>query len=304
MDDLHDPSPEFLRFLEWQTRSELRRRARFGPHPARRPRGLRLVRTAALVAFSLCSGAGALYALERIQGSRELEVLVEGNRLRGEFTERRVEAARERLAALEQRHREGFVALGEVRSAEAQLAELELAGRHLALDHEELLAAGRRPDRRPSAPPVGGRDFVREHLVLDRDLAQLRVERRQEDTQAATLRHEAGATSWSDPARARLGELLARAELERLDRQLALRAEFRAGLLDAATCERRAMALDVEHQRTELEARADLTRRELERVEVLEEAGSLAGRSAPLREELERIELELRLTELQLESLR
>ena len=36
MNDVHDPSPEFLQHLEWQTRTELRRKERFAPPKPRK----------------------------------------------------------------------------------------------------------------------------------------------------------------------------------------------------------------------------------------------------------------------------
>ena len=66
-------------------RAELRRSERFEPLP----RVLRVARVAALVLVSLFAGGGAAFAVERIQESREIELLLQRNRLRVELAERR-----------------------------------------------------------------------------------------------------------------------------------------------------------------------------------------------------------------------
>ena len=70
----HEPDSQFVEHLEWQIRSSLRRRDRFAlPVPSG---ALRVARTAALVLLSLMGGAGAVVAAERIQDSRERELLL------------------------------------------------------------------------------------------------------------------------------------------------------------------------------------------------------------------------------------
>ena len=88
MESIHEPSPEFTRFLEWQTRTELRREARFRPVRRRAPILARWTQMAALVLFSVVLGGGAVYAMERLEDSRAVEVLIERNRLETELAER------------------------------------------------------------------------------------------------------------------------------------------------------------------------------------------------------------------------
>ena len=56
----HEPDPDFTRFLEWQTRTEVRRRARFAVPPRSLPHLPRWARVAALVCLSLFAGGSGI----------------------------------------------------------------------------------------------------------------------------------------------------------------------------------------------------------------------------------------------------
>ncbi len=304
MNDLHEASPEFLRHLEWQTRTELRRRERFAA-PAKRTSGLlRLFRSAALVLASLTVGASAVLAVERLQDSRELEVRLERNRVRVELAERRVASAEEQLEAQRLRHEQGQVPQEGPRDAEQRLVGFVLERDHLRLEREELNAARSAPDLRLSAPLVGPRDFVSEHLRLDQAHATRVADLLGEAAAVSDLHAQEGLVSSTSHARVRREAESAANVVQRLDERLALRADFVLGRLDAATCERQDLVTGAEHRRRELDAMLVHLRRELERAEQLEAAGFAAGESGPLGLELEALEVELQLIDLELELLR
>jgi len=304
MNDLHEPSPEFLNHLEWQTRTELRRRQRFAPVARRLPRLARLARSAALVLLSLSVGASAVLAVGRLQDSRELGVRLEGNRVLVELAERRVTAAQEQVEVQRLRYEEGLVSVASARDAEQRLAGMVLERDHLRLDREELNAARRVPDLRLSAPLVGPRDFVSEHLRLDRAHAASAAEHLEEDQELIQRRYEQGFASSTTVDQARRDAEVVHAEVERHDERLALRADFLLGRMDAESCERRDLVTAAGHRLSDLMAQVEFVQRELERAEALESAGVASGQSAPLRERLDVLDVELQLVELELELLR
>lgn len=304
MNDLHEPSPEFLSHLEWQTRTELRRRERFAPVPLRMPRLMRVARSAALVLVSLTVGASAVLAVGRLQDSRELGIRLERNRVLVELAERRVESAQERLEMQRVRYEQGLSPLGGVGEAERRFAGSVVERDHLRLDREELNSARRAPDLRLSAPLVGPRDFVSEHLRLDKSHSARLVELFDADEQVAELRFAQGLISHGEAERASRETELAVAALERLDERLALRADFLLERLDAATCELRDLVTGAEHRRRVLTGEVESLARELLRAEALEAAGRAAGAAEPLRAELDALAVELQLIDLELELLR
>jgi len=162
MNDRHDPDPTFLAYLEWQTRTELRRRARFGePAPARRSDALlQVVRAAALALLCAIVGGGAVLASQELAGRGEREALEQRAELRIRTAERKLAALEPRLELLELRIEAGVASRAEL--APLELARVELA-RELALAKlgaREIAASGRAVDDALDAALVGGEDFV------------------------------------------------------------------------------------------------------------------------------------------------
>lgn len=167
--DRPEPDPEFVRHLEWQLRSELRRRERF--HAARGPFRPPLV-VAALFAALAIGFAGATAAQE--YGSR---ARLRYQRMQAEsaveLTRMRMDYAREVL--------DEMVAAGEDEEAIASMrwelgrVRFELLRGRLQL--EEVSASGEAARHDLTAPRVAGRDFVSEHLELERQRLLLDADR-------------------------------------------------------------------------------------------------------------------------------
>ncbi len=312
MHDIHEPGPEFTRFMEWQTRTELRRRDRFeSPSVASHRSALRstgrvarLTRIAALVLVSLFCGAGVVIAAERIQDSRQLEILLERNGLLLELTERRVAAAvdiheRERLL-----HEQGMVSDTGVMRAQTRVGDLVRDRDHLRLDREEMVASRRGVDERLSAHLVGPRDFVSEHLRIDKASIEGDRELRARQEAIARAQYEAGIRSRSDLIEAAHAAATVDEDIARIDERLALRADFLLGRIEAFECESRDLVGDAKFRRTRLASEAARIATLLERAVHMEAAGLGSGDVLRLQGERDAVEVELRLIDLELELLR
>src|SRR5688500_7131150 len=148
-----EPDPAFLDHLEWQLRTELRREARFAPREV--APAWRRLKTAALIAASLALGGATVVAAERVQQSREAEILAAQAQVRIDLQRSRSELAAKRLADASMRVGAGIATQAELERAE-QVQTSELARlRRLALDLAEVELSGREPRDELDAPLVG-----------------------------------------------------------------------------------------------------------------------------------------------------
>jgi hypothetical protein len=301
MDRLHEPDADFARYLEWQTRTELRRAARFEPAQVRRAPFAPLLRSAALVLFSLFAGGGLVFAVEELQQSREAELLLERNALRVQLAERRVQVAGEALEREDQLYREGFNSIGSVQAARQRVAELERERDQLRLDRSELESSGRPANRDLWAPLVGSRDFVTESLHIDRRLAEARVAHARANLERLTQLVDVGVVSQAELFDKRAMVERRAAELQGLDERLELRTRFLTGSLERRDLERLVRLEAAREQREALTADLEAAVAHLERTLVLEREGRLASGSAELQLKVDSLRVELQLIDLELE---
>jgi hypothetical protein len=285
MNDRHEPTPEFLSHLEWQTRTTLSRRERFG-RPSRPTAGRRL-RLLAVVALSVLCGAAGVKATGEVRDARTRDYFLRQADLRVELAAMQLRLLDERAHEVGVRFADGVVDEETLLTArhEVEMARLEL--RHLQLDREEIAARGREPLQSLSAPLVGGRDFVSERLAVEIArtegvirLIEDRTARRRALVERGLLR--------ADEVRAEsLDGIAARGQLEMIRSRLELRRRFLTGDLAAAEVERLAI---IDDSRRELEILApalDLARQRLARSAELREQGLIPA------DEVRHAELEL-----------
>lgn len=301
MDPLHEPDVDFARYLEWQTRTELRRAERFEVTPERDSRLAPLLRVAALMLFSLFAGGGLVFAVEEIQQSREVELLLERNELQVQLAQRRVQLAEDALEREDLLYREGLQSIGSVQAAQQRVAELERERDQLQLDRDELQRSGRPADRDLWAPLVGSRDFVSESLHIDRELAAARVAHAQANLERLSQLIDIGVVSQAEQfdLRAMVDRRLA--ELQGLDERLKLRTLFLTGSLDRRDLERLARQEAARERREAVTADLQAAAANLERTLLLEREGRLASGSAELQLKVDSLRVELQLIDLELE---
>ena len=308
MNDVHEPTPEFLAHMERETLYALRRPVPRAPAPL-----LRHLRTAALVVLALGAGAGCVVVAERVQDSRRLERELARNSIRVELAERRVEALKLRTETARLRHAEGLASTSEVAEAERRLLAAERALRHVRLEREELDAGGgpfphsTSPDGELeldlTAPPVAGRDFVDEHLRAERESGAAELEHARAELARAVVLHDAGQVPVSVLGEAHAAVAALESRLASLEQRLTARAEFLSGKVSREQCELADLQRSAELRRADAKSRVRRLRDELARAEQLHSAG-VAPAPDELRLDLDQAECELELMALELEALR
>ena len=306
MTNEHEPTSKYLEFLQWQLRTELRRGARFGEPAPRANRWAHGLRAAALIAVSLFAGAGVVIASEQVGDARRAERLLERNQIQLEVAERRVVAADEELARVKLLVESGHASTSALAAATLERAERERDAAHLRLQRDEIRAAGTSASSADAitAPKVGGRDFVAEHIRADLVVAKLEASTAAAAYERAEALAEAGFVSSRELDQARGEKAAAELGVARIEQRLALRGRFVAGEVDVATCEREALVIDAEWRRALATNQVAVLEKELEWARQAEAAGFASRVVAPLETRLEAARAEVRLHELELEELR
>lgn len=310
MNDVHEPTPEFLAHMERETLYALRRPVPRAPAPL-----LRHLRTAAFVVLALGAGAGCVVVAERVQDSRRIERELVRNSLRVELAERRFASLKARTETFRARHEAGVVSQSELSEAERRLLVAERTLRHVRLEREELDAGGKtlarttEPDGEVeleldlSAPKLGQRDFVSEHLRIDREACSADLEHARRELERATALHSAGRVSETVPGKARAEVEKLERRLVSLDQRLAARADFLAGKTSREQCELADLQRAAELRRADARALVRLLRDDLARAEQLHSAG-VTPAPDELRLDLDEADCELELVNVELEALR
>lgn len=310
MSDRHEPTPEFLSHLERETRFALRR-----PQDGAQGTTLARLRTAALVVLALGAGAGCVVAAEHLQDTRRVQRALASNSVRVELAERRLAALRARLEIARERFAAGVLSQSEMSEAELRMLAAQRTLRHVQLEREELELGGRALARTTAhdgeveleldltTPLVGRRDFVSEHLRVDRESSAAELEHARREQERAVALRDAGVTTEAEAARALAAVASRERRLAALDRRLAARADFLQGRTTRETCERADLLLGAESRRAEGEALVGSLRSELARAEQLAAAG-VAPAPQELRLDLDQAEAELALVALELDALR
>jgi len=292
----HEPESSFVENLEWQLRTALRREERFArPASGGVPRW---VRTAALMLLCIVVGAGGVVGAERLQQSREKELLLARNSVQVETARQLLDLEQRRLERAEQLFETGRLgtrSMGEARvSADEALFELK----RLELDGEEIEASGQAPDRGLTAPLVDGRDFVSEGLRLERQRVGVCQQQATAELELAEQLVAAGRANAAEVSKARQDHAALEESLRALDERLALRADFLLGRRDARTTTLLELRAEARHSLSLAERTIESVRAEHQRLASLAEAG-VVGRT-----ELDESEAALHRAEGELEARR
>lgn len=262
MTDHHAPSPEYVDHLRWQVMMEARRRERFGP-PSERSMP-RLMRFAGVMFAGLLIGAGTTVAAAQYERRQERTDLLAAVEIEHELARTETLVYEEELERVRRLAEAGFAATSDIAEVELEAKQARAREAILTIDAAEIRASGRAPDRRLVAPVFGGRDFVRERLLVHRNLAERRGEFATERLATAEARARAGAVSNEEIDERDLELQLADESVRRLETRLALRAKFNGG--------------EASVRETEIADRLDEARAEARRAE--SELSSLERRAA------------------------
>ena len=294
--DPHEPSPEFVAHLEWQIRSAIRRETRLTAPVS----GIRRLRAAAAMAAAVIVGAAGGVASGQIQDSVQRNQLVQSTRAEQELTQMRYELAKAEYESMKRRFDLGTTDRESLTSSELQYREMETAIRRLKIDMDEILATSAPPRRDLDAPVVGKRDFVRERLMLDLELAQQALAAAERTHKVMQGRVSIGTAPDTARLQAEVDVVLAMQKMQQLRTNLELRQQLLSGRLQAD-------ALVLEVRRTELTLAHDRAVHELalarHRLEALKKraAVGLAGQLEVKRAEIAILEGEMEMQRIRTE---
>lgn len=185
-------------------------------------------------------------------------------------------------------------------AAEQQLHAMELAVQRLRLNLAEIQATSAAPRDDLDAPLIGRRDFVRERLMLQLQMAQQALVAAEQARAEAVQRARVGVASRLEELRSETELLEARNRMQLLQNMLDLRQQHLRGSLTSqqlATAQRRA-ELMAAAQRAEQEL--VLARSRLEEIRRQARVG-LADQLEAKRAELAVLEREMELTRIRVE---
>jgi hypothetical protein len=298
-----EPDPAFLDHLEWQLRTQLRREARFAPREVA-PVWTRRLKTAALVAASLALGGATVVAAERVQQSREAQILAQQTRVRIDLQRSRAELAQQRLAQATERVQVGIATQSEAEQAELARTLEQIRLRRLELELSEVELSGREPRDALDSALVAGMDFVTRRLELDRQTSHAQLEALTRAREWLEKMAAAGFVSGTEVERNRCEALEPESQVRAIDQLLELRRAYLLGTLQRervwVLAERARSAAALES----LRGRIEFARAQLQRTEALSNAGVASSEELDRsRQELLQLEGESRLLGLELERL-
>ena len=241
-DQMHEPTPEFQRFLEWQVVTAVRRHDRFAA-PSR-PGGVRRHLTAVtLVVASMLVGAAGVTASARIQSNQQRTLLIEQMQGELQLAEMRVEMAQSAADQARQRADVGIASPADAAAAQRALQTATFQLQRIRLNVEEVEASGQPVQDEVTSPRVGGRDFVSERLGLDRRAAAVEAEAANTLLRDIRRRQEVGLAGEVEVHQAEAEAVRAVSVLQAVQETLALRTRFLEGGLTVEEATRQRMLL-------------------------------------------------------------
>jgi outer membrane protein TolC len=231
MSSIHEPTPEFARYLEWQVTTALRRQDRFA-RPARTGYR-RYVGAVAVIVASMMAGAAGLAASNRIQENQQKQLLVVQEQSEVQLAQMQVAIAQKSAKDAKDR-----AAIGVISSDDAAAAEraLQMAAANLQrarLNLEEVERSGQPVQDDITSPVVGGQDFVAARLNLDQQAAALAAEGAQKHLRDARDRTDVGLGTQVELLDAQADAVRAAGQMETVRQKIALRRQFLAGTITA-----------------------------------------------------------------------
>jgi hypothetical protein len=285
--DLHTPTPDFRERLELEIVRAARRESALTS--ARRSWLRPRLQTAALLIVTLAVGAVVGAAPAQIQDARQRDALLAAAQSQQLVVQLRLQLAAENLRVMESRRHLDLVTGAEVHVAEAAFRKAEHEVARLNLNMAEIRITSSAPNDAISAPLVGGRDFVKERLMLDATVAQYPIPVAENALTIARHRRELGVASHIAVAEAEAELERARAELQLVAEKIALRERFLTQGTAPAEAERLYRVMELRKQLVAARAAVGSAEMRFELVK-LQEARGVVGREAVLRGELEVLE--------------
>lgn len=298
-----EPDSRFVERLEWQLASEYRRRDRM--RASGRIAVPRWAVTVAVMTGILLTGVAATKAADYFKDSWRKKIEMARVETDVELKKVHLDSLLELAARTEELFANGLVHEEESLATKigAEVAALDLERSQLSL--EEVRATGLPPRDELHAPLADGRDFVSERLTIE--VRSLRPEL------------EILAKHWERSKRLAAQALVPADEPDRIETEIEARKAMIDGILKRLDLRRRFVAGEITAREVEIEARttvaegnlgrarakADLLKKEFDRLADLEARGMVSPRETrQLRYALDAALAELKLATLELEVLR
>ncbi len=220
----HRPTPDFRDRLERTVAHTFRLEQELDDRKhVRRSRWMSL---AAVIVVSVALGASAGIASGQIRDAARRDSLLDAARADASLAAIRLNLARERLTDTRRKFDVGASDATSVADADAELRAMEAQAMRARYNIEEITATAQPARDELNAPLVGGRDFVKERVMLDLAAAQRRLTAAEGARSEIERRVRIGATSDLATLEANVDVARARGAMAVLAQRLTLRQEF------------------------------------------------------------------------------
>jgi len=223
-DMIHTPTSDFRDRLE-RTVVHAHRLEQEMNHRVRERRS-RWMRLAAVVVVSVAIGATAGVASGQIRDAARRDSLLDAAKADATLAAIRLELARARVADTKRRLDVGASDATSLANADAELREMEAQVMRTRYNIEEITATAQAPRDDLNSPLVGGRDFVKDRIMLDLMAAQRRLTAAEGAAAESERRERVGAASDVATLEAKVEVERARAAMTVLAQRSMLRKEF------------------------------------------------------------------------------
>lgn len=301
--NIHEPTPEFARYLEWQVVTEVRRQNRFS-EPAKPAYG-KYLGVAAMMVVSMLIGAGGVTAAGRIQVNQQRQRLLDQQQGELQLAEMQLQIARKAADEAARRAAIGIVGQGDASLADRDLQVAQFMLQRAKLNLEEVSVSAKPVQDDLTAPAIGGRDFVAERLRLEQQAAAVGVNKVQDRLLRAKRLVDVGVADKSQLVEAEADLAQAVSEIRTAQDKIALRQKFLAGSITVAEVTRQRQLLTARNQLVALQSALNVATKRYERVQSLVQKG-LATDVESLKAQLEMLSkrqdvtaLEARIRELE-----
>ncbi len=297
--------PDFVKALEWQLRSSLRRNEAVAATSRRlRMTWPKVFASVALVAGSMFLGAAGTYAVTYEDDRAARELLIAKIQAQLEIAEMLHAHHAQALAEKQPLAEKGYIPDSEIRRLELPLVSSESEMQRRRLDLEEVSITGREPNNALSAPLVDGRDFVTARLKTEeRPIErQLAIAAKELDRLRRLAKSLIVLDYEVDAAEARFQQIAV--GLDGLRRRQLLRARFLAAELTPKEVELHALQEQARTAREVAARQVPVMAEQLEHLRILAQKGAIDR--AKVREmeiALQSMQAQIRLAELELQIL-
>ncbi len=262
----HSPDPEFISRLQWQLRSEYRRRQRFDSNGAWKGVRYGWLRTAALVLVSLSLGVAGVKAAQHLENSWRKDLLLARSEASSELARARLQINQEMLDTVAKQFQAGLASRHELGYAEMEVKQAQLELKRLELSMDEMQLSGSPPRQELSAPLIAGRDYVSQRLEIDQQESQHRSDLARQEFERILERAEVGLANQIEVAY--FEQELKKLEMhsDAIRRSLNLREAFLNGEISAREVELTEMLIQAQNRQGSAASKLQALHMELDRV--------------------------------------